>query len=404
MSAVATLTEYALTMLTPHLNDIIQTLVHAFQLYQTKNFRILYDAIGTLAWAVGWEMDKPQYVEALMVPIMQRFENIPDNDLTIVPLFECCSHLVQHLGSSLVNVVPRFVQRCTRTIQDVGRLAQMWEQNPNEYEQPDHELMATSIDLLAGIIEGFAENSAMIIQQNNFVVILPDVLRCRSPRVKQSGFALMGSAATHCLVSLQAILPTLLPLCATGLAPGMTTMVSHNASWAIGEVCVRVGPEVMNPHIEVLLSSVVEILHRKDGIDFKPWQRQGHRALLGNICITIGRLGLGSPDVMAKHLPNFLMPWCIVMRSQRLDKEKIRAFEGMCNMLRVNPMAGMQCFPFLAGAIAYMPPLPNLAGLRELLQGYKNQIGANWPQVFNGFQQDVKDKLQNQWQIGDCPN
>ena len=42
----------ALTQLVPYLGDIVQTLVLAFKLYQTKNFRILYDAIGTLAWAV----------------------------------------------------------------------------------------------------------------------------------------------------------------------------------------------------------------------------------------------------------------------------------------------------------------------------------------------------------------
>merc|ERR1739848_885253 len=176
----------------------------------------------------------------------------------------------------------------------------------------------------------------------------------------------------------------------------MTTMVSHNASWAIGEVCVRVGPDVMNPHIDVLLAGFVQVLHRKDGIDVKPWQRQGHRALLGNICITIGRLGTVCPELMGKELQQFLMPWSIVMRSQRLDKEKVKAFEGLCQMIKVNPMAGMNCFPFLAGAIASVPPMPPIVALKDVLQEYKTQFvnQGTWPQVWNQLTPDVRTRLQ----------
>ena len=102
---------------------------------------------------------------------------------------------------------------------------QMFEQNPNEYEQPDHELLAGSLDLLAGIIEGLHDLTAQVLVQQNFLVVIPEVLKCKAHRVKQSGFALMGSAATHVIDELGPLLPQLLPLCATGLSPGMTTMV-----------------------------------------------------------------------------------------------------------------------------------------------------------------------------------
>lgn len=155
----------------------------------------------------------------------------------------------------------------------------------------------------------------------------------------------------------------------------------------------------MEPHIDVLLPAFVAILHRKDGIDFKPWQRQGHRALLGNVCITIGRLGLVCGDRMGKDLQTFLMPWCIVMRSQRLDKEKVKAFEGLCTMIKVNPMAGVQTFPHLAGAISSIPPLPPIIALKEILHSYKAQFGAQWPDVYNQLPQDIKQRLGELYQL-----
>jgi len=406
-SALATLTESALHQLAPHLDDIVQTLVNAFRLYQTKNFRILYDAIGTLAWAVNWQLDQPKYVEALMTPMMQRFQQTPDNDLTTISMFECVSNLVQNLGNSLGNAIPTFVQRCLRIMGEVLRAAQMFEQNPNEYEQPDFELMASAMDLLAGIIEGLQGQTAQVLAQQNFLAVLPDVLQCRAHRVKQSGFALMGSAATHLIEQLGPHLPQLLPLCATGLAPGISTMASHNASWAIGEVCVRVNSAVVEPHIDVILPAFVSILNRKDGIDYKPWQRQAHRALLGNICITIGRLAGACTDRMGKELSHFLAPWSTVMKTQRFDREKVIAFVGITKCIKTNPQAGLQCFREFAGAAASMPPVPanpdhgfpGTMALKEILHSYKSHFGAQWPQVHQSLEPWVKSQLMEKWEI-----
>jgi len=401
-SSLATLTESALVQLTPYLNDIVQTIVAAFQLYQTKNFRILYDALGTLAWAVGWELDRPQYVQALMAPVMLRFQATPDNDLTTISMFECVSNMIQNLGHSLAEAIPIFVQRCMRIIGEVARATQMFDQNPNEYEQPDNELMASALDLLAGIVEGLREMTGQVVlSQHNFFAILADVLMCKAHRVKQSGFALMGSAASHCIEQLGPFLPQLLPLCATGMSTGMSTMVSHNASWAIGEVCVRVPPAAVEPHLDTLLPAFIGILNRRPGIDIKPWQLQPHRALLGNLCITMGRLGLVCSNRMGKELPMFLMQWSIVMRTQRCDREKVKAFEGLIAMIKANPMAAMgPCFPFLCGAISTIPAsMPPADGLREILHSYKTQFGAQWPEAYASVLPDARQRLAEWYQL-----
>ena len=85
--------EEACTELVPYLGFILETLVFAFHKYQHKvnniindtikrkahniiiiqNLLILYDAIGTLADSVGHHLNKPDYINLLMPPLIQKW-------------------------------------------------------------------------------------------------------------------------------------------------------------------------------------------------------------------------------------------------------------------------------------------------------------------------------------------
>ena len=54
---------------------------------------ILYDAIGTLADAVGSALQNPTYVEILMPPLLKRWEKLKNDDDDLVPLLEVRSDL-----------------------------------------------------------------------------------------------------------------------------------------------------------------------------------------------------------------------------------------------------------------------------------------------------------------------
>lgn len=399
-SAVATLEEIALVQLTPHLTDMVQTFVSAFQLYQLKNMRILYDAIGTLAWASGKGLDRPEYVHALMVPMMRNFETIPDNDITTLALFECLSSMVQHLGPSLVTLVPSIVARCVRIIQEGLRAALMWEQNPNEFEKPNRELVAASVDLLAGIVEGFGEQTPQLLTNHNFLLVIPGVLKDKEQRVKQSGFALVGTCASKCISSFTQLLPDLLPLCTTALGE-TSASVRNNASWAIGEISVRVGPDFLGPHVDNLVQALGGALTRPA----KPWEH-AEFSLKQNLGITLGRLGLMCGDRMGKHLPSFLRAWCVALRSARNDPEKVKAFHGLCNAIRANAEAGLPCFPELASAlVSFSPPWgappPELQQVfREILCSYQQAFGTQWPAVYCQIPQEVQRRLQQLYGLG----
>lgn len=87
-SAFATLEETAGTALEPYLPIILPTLVDAFGRYQQKNLLILYDAIGTLADAVGLALNQEQYIGVLMPPLIAKWQSVDDLDPAIIPLLE----------------------------------------------------------------------------------------------------------------------------------------------------------------------------------------------------------------------------------------------------------------------------------------------------------------------------
>lgn len=87
-SAFATLEEEAGRGLEPFLEPILRNLVFAFDKYQQKNLLILYDAVGTLADAVGPGLNNKVLVDILMPPLINRWQRLSDNDEDIIPLLE----------------------------------------------------------------------------------------------------------------------------------------------------------------------------------------------------------------------------------------------------------------------------------------------------------------------------
>jgi len=97
-SAFATFEEDAGSLLVPFLEPILRNLVLAFDMYQAKNMLILYDAVGTLADAVGGSLQNPTFVEILMPPLLSRWEKSRDEDYDLVPLLEVRRVAFPHNG------------------------------------------------------------------------------------------------------------------------------------------------------------------------------------------------------------------------------------------------------------------------------------------------------------------
>jgi hypothetical protein len=100
--------------LAPRLELILQHLMYAFGKYQRRNLRILYDAIGTLADAVGNELNNAKYLEILMPPLIAKWQQLPDSDKDLFPLLECFTSIAQVLALFLLACV--HLSRCMSAV------------------------------------------------------------------------------------------------------------------------------------------------------------------------------------------------------------------------------------------------------------------------------------------------
>merc|ERR1711957_136865 len=102
-----------------------------------------------------------------------------------------------------------------------------------------------------------------------------------------------------------------------------------------------------------------------------------------------------------RHLAGFVGMWCSIMRHAPRDAELLRAYQGLYSMLRANPQPGLQCFPLLAEAIAslFPAPPPVVEASREMLQSYKQLIGAQWPAVHGQLSMECRNRLKSVYGI-----
>nr|GMC87381.1 transportin-1 isoform X2 [Ipomoea batatas] len=154
-SAFATLEEEAAEALVPCLETILQHLVCAFGKYQRRNLRIVYDAIGTLADAVGGELNQPRYLEILMPPLIAKWQQLSNSDKDLFPLLECFTSIAQALGAGFSQFAPPVFQRCINIIQS----QQLAKVDPASAGiQYDREFIVCSLDLLSGLAEGLGSS------------------------------------------------------------------------------------------------------------------------------------------------------------------------------------------------------------------------------------------------------
>merc|ERR1712032_1335093 len=106
---------------------------------------------------------------------------------------------------------------------------------------------------------------------------------------------------------------------------------------------------------------------------------------------------------MGKSFGEFAGVWCTVMKTARLDHEKVTAFQGLCCMVKANPSACLECVPELAAAIAsFFPAPPALEpSFREILHSYKQTLGLEaWQAAYAQVPADLRMRLEHMYSLG----
>ncbi|PWA81477.1 transportin 1 [Artemisia annua] len=386
-SAFATLEEEAADELAPHLEIILQHLMCAFGKYQRRNLRIVYDAIGTLADAVGGELNQPKYLEILMTPLIAKWQQLSNSDKDLFPLLECFTSIAQALGSGFSQFSQPVFQRCLDIIQ-IQLLAKV---DPvSAGVQFDKEFVVCSLDLLSGLTEGLGSGIESLVSQSNLRDLLLQCCMDDGADIRQSAFALLGDLARVCPIHLRPRLPEFLDVAAKQLnTPKLkeTISVANNACWAIGELAIKVNQDI-SPVVMTVISCLVPILQHAEGLN---------KSLIENSAITLGRLASVCPELVSPHMEHFMQSWCIALAMIRDDIEKEDAFRGLCLMVKANPSGALSSLVFLCRAVASWHEIRSEElhnEVSQVLLGYKQMLkNGAWEQCMSALEPPVIEKL-----------
>ncbi|KAK4422690.1 Transportin-1 [Sesamum alatum] len=353
-SAFATLEEEAAEELAPRLDIILQHLMLAFGKYQRRNLRIVYDAIGTLADAVGRELNQPTYLEILMPPLIAKWQQLSNSDKDLFPA----------VGMLYINSTAG--------------------------AQYDKEFIVCCLDLLSGLAEGLGPGIESLVSQSNLRDLLLQCCMDDAYDIRQSAFALLGDLARVCPVHLRPRLAEFLETAAKQLNTlklKETASVANNACWAIGELAIKVHKDI-SPVALTVVSCLVPILQHPEGLN---------KSLIENSAITLGRLAWVCPELVSPHMEHFMQSWCIALSMIRDDIEKEEAFRGLCAMVRANPSGALNSLVFMCKAIASWHEIRSEDlhnQVCQVLHGYKQMLkNGAWEQCMSSLEPHVKDKL-----------
>ncbi|WVQ79461.1 hypothetical protein IAT38_001560 [Cryptococcus sp. DSM 104549] len=397
-SAFATFEEEAGPDMAPFLEPVLRNLVFAFKKYQQKNLLILYDAIGTLADSVGSALGAPGYLDILMPPLIDKWQRFGDQDADLVPLLECLSSVAIAAGQSFANYTAPVYHRCLNIIHATLQQYQLYEQNPDEIEEPDRTFIVVALDLLSGLVQGMGETMHPLIVESQppLLHLMALCLTHFEAPVRQSAHALFGDMAMTCFPILKPVIPQILPSVIEQIVvepPADCISVCNNAAWAVGEAALQYQSDAsaLEPFVPALISRLVPIL----------LSTKSPKSLAENAAVTIGRLGLVCPALVAPDLSNFAQAWCQALWEIKDNDEKDSAFRGFCMMISANPEGIQNSFVWFCNAVCkWNEPSAQLDGMfRTILQGFKAGLGESWEQQMVNFPPVLRQRLAERYGV-----
>jgi transportin-1 len=197
-------------------------------------------------------------------------------------------------------------------------------------------------------------------------------------------------------------------------------------------LCVSVS--VSNPDMPAVILAVAHFPLHTDDAEFRPWvepllsrlipillQTKAPRSLHENSAVSIGRIGLMHPSVVAPHLAHFAQAWCQALYEIRDNEEKDSAFRGFCTLVQANPagiskVSRLQYFPyhhrvtlilvpqsllwFCNAVVRWNTPSAELNNMfMTLLNGFKASDPAAWAASVSSFPPVIQERLATRYGV-----
>lgn len=319
-----------------------------------------------------------------MPPLIEKWNVLKDEDKDLFPLLECLSSVATALQEGFLPYCEPVYRRCVSLVEQTLNHHIAHLQNAEQFDQPDKDFMIVALDLLSGLAEGLDVHIERLVSSSNIMQLLFQCIQDPMPEVRQSSFALLGDLTKACFVHVHPCIAEFMPILAQNLYTEHIS-VCNNATWAAGEISVKLGAD-MKQYVPLLLQPLIMIINRPNT----------PKTLLENTAITIGRMGYVCPNEVAPSLNQFVRPWCTSLRNIRDNDEKDSAFRGICQMISVNPGGVVPDFIFFCDAVAsWQNPQADLKDMfYKILHGFKNQVGEeSWERFATQFPSPLKDRL-----------
>ena len=330
-SAFAVVVEEAQHDILPFLVPILQNLMFAFRKYQTKNLLMMYDAVGTLCESVtgSAQIRDPGCVAILLPPLVEKWHQLADDDRQIFPLLECFTSVAKALGPAFQEYAPPAFARAVAITESV--LVSQAAAAATGEDGMDDEFAVCALDLIAGIVEALEGGAAPLVAQPNFLQLIYKAMQHPADDVRQSAFALVGDLCTSCPDAARMVCEQYTPILINNIHPRCQA-VCNNSTWATGEMAMLMGA-AMEQFAVAICNPLLAIL----------CDPHCNPNLYDNACVTVGRVGLACPAVVAPLIAGqvngfsaaavFLDGIAVVTDL----REKEHAYQGMCMMLQANP-------------------------------------------------------------------
>ena len=257
------------------------------------------------------------------------------------------------MGPSFLPHVGPVFDRCHAIIHKSLMQYQAFVQN-QDLEEPDRAFLVVALDLLSGLTQGLGMGLEPYIArtQPNILECLTWCLRYPHAPVRQSAYALVGDLAMNCFPLLRPHMTAVMQELILQLDPEPKVefiSACNNAAWSVGEVALRYGRGMFAPS-PPLLGPYSLIACSTDDSEFQQWVNplvsrlipillhpKAPRSLHENAAVSIGRIGLMHPSLVAPLLPEFALNWCQALYEIRDNEEKDSAFRGFCTLVQSNP-------------------------------------------------------------------
>ena len=408
-AALATLEDIGKHTLVPFLPYILSTFVDAFDHYQHKNMLFLYDAVGTLADNVNEHLNRPEYIEIIMPPLIRNWHLLEDDHRDLFMHLECLNSLVLAIGPGFVeHAEPVFarsiliIQKNLKLVAEAGVAADV-----RDIKQ-EKEFIIVAIDLLTSLGEAIGPAIESLVGESAVFELLYICLQDDYPDLRQSSLALLGELTRSCFVHMEEHIESFMPLLFENiyLAPSYPS-VCNNAVWSIGEISMFYGDR-MAVHVSSVMTYMIKLIvfDKAEHPDGSVASKKTPNVLRENTAIALGRLGLVCTELVAPQLKQFARHWCCLLNNINDDNmEKEQAYRGFCAMIKRNPLAMLpEAFAFFCNAVnQYKHPSAELAeDFRQIFMWYKGSMGGErWDMLMARFPGDIAPVLQERFNLLD---